>query len=76
MNSETWKLIDRKEERKRKERLKGREEGRMKWWKKERKDRLRYFIVKIGSILGTNSQITEKEKEKKIILKRLFDYLL
>lgn len=42
----------------------------------ERKDRLRYFIVKIGSILVTNSQITEKEKEKKIILKRLFDYLL
>lgn len=27
MNSETWKLIDRKEERKRKERWKGREEG-------------------------------------------------
>lgn len=76
MNSETWKLIDRKEERKRKERWKGREEGRMKWWKKERKDRLRYFIVKIGSMLVTNSQITEKEKEKKIILKRLFDYLL
>lgn len=28
LNSETWKLIDRKEERKRKERRKGREEGR------------------------------------------------